>query len=225
MKTKITKWPNVYFDKENKMKSNDEQRTQENKILETEASALANDDGFNIDNLRLAQNFSELIGVKKALLTVPVRKPNRQEFVRVRPGDDYCLQTAILEIKEDRISYLVDPSLWSELPGDVVPKIHFTTISRQGVLSLWPVRLPSTDGRQDNWSRSALEAAKMAMTSWLRMAANMSLGAYEVFAASSDYQEPEWPDVSFKEILKIAFRDQYIKDLNHPVVQRLRGAL
>ena len=207
------------------MKSNDEQRTQENKILETEASALANDDGFNIDNLRLAQNFSELIGVKKALLTVPVRKPNRQEFVRVRPGDDYCLQTAILEIKEDRISYLVDPSLWSELPGDVVPKIHFTTISRQGVLSLWPVRLPSTDGRQDNWSRSALEAAKMAMTSWLRMAANMSLGAYEVFAASSDYQEPEWPDVSFKEILKIAFRDQYIKDLNHPVVQRLRGAL
>ena len=207
------------------MKSNDEQRTQENKILETEASALANDDGFNIDNLRLAQNFSELIGVKKALLTVPVRKPNRQEFVRVRPGDDYCLQTAILEIKEDRISYLVDPSLWSELPGDVVPKILFTTISRQGVLSLWPVRLPSTDGRQDNWSRSALEAAKMAMTSWLRMAANMSLGAYEVFAASSDYQEPEWPDVSFKEILKIAFRDQYIKDLNHPVVQRLRGAL
>ena len=205
------------------MKSNDEQKIQENKILKTEASALANDDGFNIDKLRLAQNFSELIGVKKALLTVPVRKPNRQDFIRVRPGDEWCLQTAILELKEERISYLVDPHLWAELPSEVIPKIIFTTINRQGVLSLWPVRLPASDGRQDHWSRSALDAAEMAKTRWVRMVANMNLGAYEVFTASSDFQNPEWPDVSFKEILKIAFRDQYIKDLNHPIVERLRG--
>jgi len=29
---------------------------------------------INFDNLRLSQNFSELVGVKKALLTVPVKK-------------------------------------------------------------------------------------------------------------------------------------------------------
>ena len=63
----------------------------------------------------------------------------------------------------------------------------------------------------------------MAKTKWLRVAANMSLGAYEVFTASSDIEEPVWPDVPFKEILKIAFRDQYIRDFDHPVVQRLRG--
>lgn len=206
------------------MKAKKEQKMQDNKALETEASSLLNDDGFdNIDKLRLTQNFSEAIGVKKALLTVPVRKPTRQEFVRVRPGDDWCLQTAILELKEERISYLVDSALWAELPGEIVPKTLFTTINRQGVLSIWPVKLPGPDGRQDHWSRSALEAADMAKTKWVRVAANMSLGAYEVFTASSDIQEPEWPDVSFRDILKIAFRDQYIRDFDHPVVHRLRG--
>lgn len=205
------------------MESNNEQVIQENKVPEPENCTLANDDGFNLNNLRLSQDFSELVGVKKALLTVPVRKPGRQDFIRVRPGDDWCLQAAILELKEERISYLVDPSLLAELPGEVVPKIIFTTINRQGVLSLWPVRLPGTDGRQDNWSRSALDAANMAKTNWLRMAANMSLGAYEVFTASSDIQDPDWPEVSFADIIRIAFRDQLIKDTNHPVVQRLRG--
>ncbi len=193
-----------------------------NKMSGSGASALVNGE-FNLDKLRLSQNFAESVGVTKALLTVPVRKPTRQEFIRVRPGADWCLETAILELKEDRISYLVDPALWAELPGEVVPKILFTTINRQGVLSLWPVKLPSSDGRQDHWSRSALEAADMAKTKWLRVAANMSLGAYEVFTASSDIQEPDWPDVPFKDILKIAFRDQYINDFDHPVVQRLRG--
>ncbi len=205
------------------MKSNNEHKIPGNKAQGAEVSTQDNDDSFNLDNLRLSQNFSESIGVKKALLTVPVRKPNRQDFIRVRHGDEWCLQTAILELKEERISYLVEPNLWAELPSEVVPKIIYTTINRQGVLSLWPVRLPGSDGRQDHWSRSALDAAEMAKTRWVRMAANMSLGAYEVYSASSEFQDPEWPDVSFKEILQIAFRDQYIKDLNHPVVKRLRG--
>lgn len=205
------------------MKINNEQKLQEGNVTEGENFAPVNDDIFDIDNLRLSQNFAESIGVKKTITTIPVRKPNRQEFFRVRPGDGWCIQTAILELKEERISYLVDPSLWAELPGEVVPKILYTTINRQGVLSLWPVRLPGSDGRQDHWNRSAMDAAELAKKKWVRMAANMSLGAYEVFTASSEIQEPEWPDLSFTEILKIAFRDQYIKDLDHPVVQRLKG--
>jgi hypothetical protein len=196
---------------------------QDNSTAKAQLEPQENDVFDNIDSLRLSQNFSESVGVTKALLTVPVRKPGRQEFIRVRPGNDWCLQTAILELKEERISYLVDPALWAELPGEVVPKILFTTLSRQGVLTLWPIRLPGPDGRQDHWSRSALDAAEMAKKRWIRVAANMGLGAYDVFTASSDFQEPEWPDVSFKEILKIAFRDQYIKDFDHPVMQRLRG--
>ena len=71
--------------------------------------------------------------------------------------------------------------------------------------------------------RSALEAADLAQSKWLRVAANMSLGAYEVYEAVSKLPEPEWPSVTFTEILKIAFRERFITDLNHPVVRRLRG--
>ena len=65
----------------------------------------------------------------------------------------------MLELKEERETYLVDRGLWQELPGEIVPKVLFTTINRQGVLTLWPVRMPDQDGRQNAWSQSALEAA------------------------------------------------------------------
>ena len=53
----------------------------------------------------------------------------------------------------------------------------------------------------------------------------MSLGAYEIFEASGDLPEPVWPDYSFEEILKIAFRDRIVDRPDHPLVQRLQGAV
>jgi hypothetical protein len=46
-------------------------------------------DPFDLENLRLPQNFSETAGVKKLLRTVPVRRPNKQDFVRVHPDESY----------------------------------------------------------------------------------------------------------------------------------------
>ncbi len=178
---------------------------------------------FDPKRLRLSQNFAESVGVKKALLTVPVRKPGRQDFVRVHPDESYRLETAVLELKEERETYLVDPDIWHELPGEIVPKVLFTTINRQNVLTLWPIRLPGEDGRHDEWNRSALEAAEMAQKRWIRVAANMALGAYEVYEAVSNLPEPEWPEVEFKEILRIGFKDHFITSLDHPVVRRLQG--
>jgi hypothetical protein len=180
---------------------------------------------FNFDKLRLSQNFSEIVGVKKALLTVPVRKPNRQEFIRIRPGEEWRFETAVLELKQERETYLIDSELWNELPGEIIPKVLFTTINRQGTLTLWPVKLPDQDGRHDQWSRSALEAAKIAESHWVRVAANMNLGAYEVFEATGDISEPTWPDVDFVNILEIAFKDKIIRSMDHPVINQLRGAL
>ena len=178
---------------------------------------------FDPSRLRLSQNFAESVGVKKALLTVPVRKPGRQDFVRVHPDESFRLETAVLELKEDRETYLVDPNIWHELPGEIVPKVLCTTINRQGVLTLWPIRLPGEDGRHDEWNRSALEAAEMAQKRWIRVAANMGLGAYEVYEAVGNIPEPEWPEIDFQEILRIGFRDRFITSLDHPVVLRLRG--
>jgi hypothetical protein len=164
--------------------------------------------------------------VKKLLTTVPVRKPNRQDFVRVHPDPAYRLTpAAIIEVKEDREVYLVTPNMAQALPGEFSTATLLTTINRQGTLHLWPVKLPTQDRRQNEWHRSAAEAAGRAMKKWVRVTASMSLGAYEIFEAGGDLPEPVWPDIPFQEILKIAFRERIVDRADHPLVQRLLGVL
>jgi hypothetical protein len=180
---------------------------------------------FDPTSLRLDQNFAEKVGVKKLLTTVPVRKPYRQDFVRVHPDMAYRLTPAAsIELKEDREVYLVTPDMAKELPGEFTAAALYTTINRQGVLHLWQVKLPNPDGRHNDWHRSAAEAAELAMRKWMRITANMSLGAYEIFEATGDLPEPTWPNLTFEEILKIAFRNYIVDRPDHPVVQRLRGS-
>ncbi|MFZ0355483.1 MAG: hypothetical protein WAM12_17595, partial [Pseudolabrys sp.] len=170
------------------------------------------------------QSFADTVGVKKHLVTVPVRKPNRQDFVRVHSHLEYRLTpAAIIEVKEDREVYLVTPNIARELAGEFTAATLFTTINRQGVLHLWPVKLPGPDGKHNEWHRSAAEAAELAMKGWIRVTANMSVGAYEVFEAIGDLPEPEWPEIPLPEILKIAFSDRIVDRTDHPLVQRLRG--
>jgi hypothetical protein len=180
-------------------------------------------DPFDLANLRLDQSFVESAGVKKLLTTIPVRKPNPQDFIRVHPAEEYRAALAIIELKDDREIYLVSPAIARELPGEFVMANVFTAINRQGVVFLWPVRLPASDGRVLEWHRSAVEAAERAMSRWTRVKANISLGAYEMFEASSSIPDPEWPDLPFQELLRIGFRDRLIDRLDHAVIKRLRG--
>jgi hypothetical protein len=180
---------------------------------------------FTLETLRLRQDFGATPLVKKALLTVPVRKPNKQDFIRTRPGEEWRAALALIELKEEREVYVVTPNLVGELGGEVVPKLIITAVNRQGVAFLWPIRLPSEDGRHDEWNRSAMEAANIAAKKWVRVSANMSLGAYDVFTAQAEMPEPVWPDVPFSELVRIAFKGRVIDTLEHSVVRRLRGEL
>jgi hypothetical protein len=182
-------------------------------------------DPFDPAALRLDQSFAEAVGVKKLLTTVPVRKPNRQDWFRVHPDPSYRLTpAAIIEMKEDRETYLVVPGIAAELPGEFSVATLYTALNRKGVLHLWPVKLPGPDGKHNEWHRSAAEAAERGMNQWGRMTANMSLGAYEIFEPIGDISAPDWPDISFEEILKVAFRDRIVDSMDHPLINQLRGA-
>lgn len=180
---------------------------------------------FDPAKLRLSQDFGAELGVKKQLLAVPVKRPSRQDWVRVHPDESYRLPTAVLEVKEERETYLVAPELLPALAGDVIPKVLFTAITRQGVVFLWHVRLPGEDGRIDGWNRVAMEAAHMGMDQWVRLAANHYAGTYDVFTTVAELPEPEWPEISFQKVLELAFRDKYIETPDHPVLRRLRGEI
>jgi hypothetical protein len=181
-------------------------------------------DALDLSKLRLGQDFAASAGVKKLLLTVPVRKPHKQEFVRVHPDPDYRLTpAAIIELREDREIYLVTAEMASVIPDELAPATLYTAITRQGTVFLWPVRQPGLDGKSNEWHRSAAEAAERAMQRWVRVMANMSLGAYEVFEATGSLSEPSWPDLPFEQLLEVAFRERIVDRPDHPLIERLRG--
>ena len=62
------------------------------------------------------------------------------------------------------------------------------------------------------------------MTCWTKIKANMDLRAYELFEAASTIPDPVWPDLTFEDICRIAFKDRLINDADHAVIKRLRGA-
>ncbi|MBF0471201.1 MAG: hypothetical protein HQL48_07465 [Gammaproteobacteria bacterium] len=178
---------------------------------------------FDPSALKLSQNYTPMSGVKKVLNTVPVRKPGKQDYFRTHPDPQYRLETMVLELKEERETYLVAQKLWQELPGELTPKALVLAINRQKVVMLWPIGLPGEDGKMNPWHEAAAEAAEMAKEKWMRMSANMALGAYDIFEATGELPEPEWPKLSMMEILRIAFKGRYIDSFDHAVIQRLQG--
>jgi len=183
----------------------------------------AGDSFPDLSKLRLSQEFLESAGAKKILTTVPVRKPNKQDFVRVHTDLAFREAFAVIELKEDREHYLIMPDIAAAFPTEIVTMMLYTTINRQRVVSLWPVRLPASDGRVIEWHRSAQEAAERAMERWIRVVPNTNLGANEIIEAPGKIPDPEWPKYSFHELLRIGFRDRIISSIDHPVLKRLRG--
>jgi hypothetical protein len=184
-------------------------------------------DPFDPAALRITSDFNATVGLKKAILSIPARKPDKTWWVRAHPGEDYRLQTAVIELRGERGAgevYLVAPHLRADLAAEPTfrPKLFVAAVTTQGVPFLWEANLPRTD-REDNWSKTALEAVQLATRGWIRVAANMSAGGYDAWQATGDLPEPQWPTFPFKEWLRLAFKDKYITSLDHPVLRRLRG--
>ena len=129
-----------------------------------------------------------------------------------------------LHRREEREPYLISPRLHAALVTEptVSRQLLITSITKQGRLFLWPLKLPSTDGKSNVWNETAMEAARRASSSWVRIAADMAFGTYRVWEAKTVLDKPKWPSLAFKEILKIAFQERRISSLDHPVIKRLR---
>ena len=194
---------------------------------------------FDIKRLRITPKSMVTASVRKLLTTVPVGKPSPQEFFRVHSDPAYRDTFATLEWKEDREFYIVAPDMVAELQGECVNVALYTSINRQGVIRLIPVKLPGLDGRVLEAHRSLQEAVERAMIRWIRSRWSKPLGAYEIFEASLSIPQPDWdealgqprispdepqlPNISFQDLLQIGFRDRLIETSDHPLIRKLRG--
>lgn len=180
-------------------------------------------DPFDPASLRINPDTAAgAIGVKRKIVTVKVCKPNRQEFCRVHPDESYRIDTAVLEDERNRESYLVAPALWAEIPDEITLVRLCLAVTRHGTPFLWPAKLPDPD-RPNDWHVSMLAAQAAAITQWTKVKSSMSDGSYAVFEATGNLQEPQWPDLSFHDILKLAFKTRFIDSINHPFLQELFG--
>jgi hypothetical protein len=182
-------------------------------------------DPFDPASLRLGSDYSEGLGVRKVISTIPVRKPNKSEWFRVRPGDVWRLQTAVLELERgvERTTFLLAPALWPDWSGEVSPAVLLTCVNRGGDLFIWRIKLPGADGRSNTWTDSAIQIATAAETRWCRMVSDTANGHYTHYEPTAELPEPRWPDMTFGAILKIAFRDRMIDSHDHPTLRELRG--
>jgi hypothetical protein len=178
----------------------------------------------NLEALRTSQEFATTAGVRKALTEIAVRRPAADWFCRVHPDPSYRLTTSVLDLPSDKTVYLVVPALRSapKIGSLLVDRLLVTAINRDGELFLWPVKLNRADGKENRWNSTAMEAVNMAVSEWTRMSSNPQ-GFYDKFPAEGLIPDPIWSELSFSEILRLAFKDNLIDRLDHPVLKRLRG--
>jgi hypothetical protein len=189
------------------------------KVLED----FPNENPFDPRKLRISQRFGDNHDVRRILVSVPVRKPQRQEFFRTHPDPAMSIEVALLDLREERQAYLVDPELAPYLPGEAVAKLLIATITSHGAVFLWPIKLPDERGRLDPWNEVALAGGERAKSKWIRLVANIGAGTYDVIEAANVFPDPQWPEATLQRLLEMAFKDRFIDDIDHPVLRRLRG--
>ena len=187
------------------------------------------EDPFSSESLsamRLSQDFAAMAQVVPVITSVAVRKPHKQEFVRVRAGADWRFETGCFVNNEDREVYLVTPPLWASMPADIVPKCLVLAITRNSTIPfIWPLTIPDSD-RPNRWHQSAMASAQQAETRWTKVTSDMSAGQYVPSVAMADIADPEWPaDLRMKDYLRLAFKDRLIDNHAHPILKRLRGEI
>jgi hypothetical protein len=178
---------------------------------------------FDITSLRIPSNFGATLGVKKILNLVPVGKPTPTQFFRSHTNDAMQFNAMLLAPKGSQENYLVTHQVAGHIPELVKSVTLMLVIDRQNNLRLVPVPLPGPEGQRNPWHQTLLDAITLSKTNWLRINANLGNGGYDVFQAQVELPDPEWPDHTIDEIIKVAFRGRIINDLAHPVVQGLLG--
>jgi hypothetical protein len=187
-------------------------------------------DVFDFEAIRIPPNFEREAGVRKQLTMVRVRKPRRQEWVRVHPDPAYHAKVATIVLKEDENSkeeiYLVAPRVAEDMADEITLTTLYLAMNRQGDVFIWPCRDPNPELRRgDTAATSRLEAIEAAMTRYVRV--QWKSPAYEISVrdASIVETEPVWPDKPFSELIKLAFFrvGLYIDDPNHQVIKILQG--
>ncbi|MDA3971254.1 MAG: hypothetical protein PF442_07875 [Desulfobulbaceae bacterium] len=189
--------------------------------MKQELSEVEKSTGFDLQGMVLPANKLDAGGTVEVLAHVPIRKPKKNEFFRCHP-DHTLAPVGIVEDDIDRSEYLVSsPDIFQTISDLATMRALHLCISRHGSIFLWPRKLPGE--RAMAWHSTAEKAAELATTEWVNMRADTGAGMYRLMHPTAKLPEPNWPDKSFTEIVKMAFEGRIISSESHCLVRRLLG--
>jgi hypothetical protein len=148
------------------------------------------------------------------------------DFFRVHPDPAMSGNVGILELRDERDDpYLVKQSMIPVFGKLVSRRRLFVCRSMQGELFLWAAKLSDGGGR-NKYNETALKAAERAKMKWTRIQSDTALKAHRIYGPGEPFPEPTWPQTTLLALMSKAFGDGYlIKDMNHPLVRRIKGLL
>ena len=169
---------------------------------------------------RVGQDYSQLMQQQRKQTTLRVRKPGRQEWIRVHSEEDYRQLARVFVDQQDigKDVYWIDDDLAATLaPEDTRLVELLASINRQGEIFLWQLSVPSGDGRTNDWTASAREIAEVAQGIWVRVAPNVSEGRYDYYEPQISLPDPAWPEMGFDRMVELAFKGRIIDSPDHPL--------
>jgi hypothetical protein len=223
-------------------------RTSDATSTSNEAEKLASaPDRATIEDVDPTGGFSRFIiapgqampaaGLKPILTRIQVQSRNWLKgtniFIRVRPAE-IIDGVEVWQATMDMVGFrdeggghsdeilVPDPDILMDLPENAV--IHryrvYYCVTQRGRPHLWRVRLPGDDGKMWPQWEMQHDAAEIAQRRWLSLNAE----TMPVPAPTQD-REPQWPDLTWGEVLQKAFKDKIVDYADHPLLKRLRGEI
>lgn len=190
----------------------------------TNSEEVTSNTGDIFDDLAaLGRPIDEIVPSEKVLTSLPVRKPKRDEWIRLHP--EIHTRAYIYESREDNSWYVVLPTVVEPML-DVVRYVQLTlAVNYGGSAFVHPVPVP-TERKAHRAHITGFAGAEQAMREWVRISWNGS--EYDIYRRSSAKVEPAWPAevTNPSEMLRFAAKAggfEVIDSLDHPVVRELQG--
>jgi hypothetical protein len=174
--------------------------------------------------------------VTKAILTkLVIRNPRKDELVRVRRASEFAVTLLQFKLDDgeafgDETRNFVHPSLERMFRDEFNRELTRITlrmaVNERGKHFLWPVETLTASGRAQPAAASRRAAVAAAERDWIFIAWKTGEFQVRVLASEADRArigEPKWPNLTVKEVLKLALSDgKFIDSIDHPIIRKLR---
>ena len=202
--------------------------SQDSKTAETNTAEVIKKPKIDLERVRAKADQLINLGVATEYTVIPIRNPKPDEFFRCMPEENYSMDTNILSLKTDNEWYLIDPDILHQIQLESQLKVMtlYVCVTMNSTPFVTCIPQPNELGQINSWHESGHRTMEEAKQFWVRRQADRSNGGYIITKAmNAKLPDPKWPEMTLSEIVDRAFDKFYIDNMDHPVLQRLRGEM